>query len=70
MEKTIVTSTGPYIIAWNFRKVKAGDTTNYTMRRYSDEVIADNFKFGGDREIVSTFLGSNSIAVTDELVWK
>lgn len=26
---------------------------NYTLRRFSDDVVADNFKFGGDREIVS-----------------
>lgn len=51
-EKTIVTSTGPFIVAWNFRQVKAGNIHNYTLRRFSDDVVADNFKFGGDREIV------------------
>lgn len=53
-EKTIVTSTGPYVVAWNFRHVKAGNVMNYTLRRFSDTVIADNFKFGGDREIIVT----------------
>lgn len=53
-ERTIVTSTGPFIVAWNFRQVKSGNINNYTLRRFSEEVVADNFKFGGDREIVSS----------------
>ncbi|GAA5825080.1 hypothetical protein JCM3770_004730 [Rhodotorula araucariae] len=53
-ERTIVTSTGPFIVAWNFRQVKAGNIHNYTLRRFSDDVVADNFKFGGDREIIVT----------------
>ncbi|BGP22446.1 vacuolar import and degradation protein [Rhodotorula toruloides] len=53
-ERTIVTSTGPFIVAWNFRQVKSGNTSNYTLRRFSEDVVADNFKFGGDREIIVT----------------
>ncbi|GAA6020127.1 hypothetical protein JCM10207_006265 [Rhodosporidiobolus poonsookiae] len=53
-ERTIVTSTGPFIVAWNFRQVKAGNVSNYTLRRFSEDVVADNFKFGGDREIIVT----------------
>ncbi|GAA5863919.1 hypothetical protein JCM8547_005280 [Rhodosporidiobolus lusitaniae] len=53
-ERTIVTSTGPFIVAWNFRQVKQGNTSNYTLRRFGADVVADNFKFGGDREIIVT----------------
>jgi len=53
-ERTIVTSTGPFIVAWNFRQVKSGNISNYTLRRFSEDVVADNFKFGGDRDIVSS----------------
>ncbi|GAA5835390.1 hypothetical protein JCM11251_005221 [Rhodosporidiobolus azoricus] len=53
-ERTIVTSTGPFIVAWNFRQVKQGNVSNYTLRRFGDDVVADNFKFGGDREIIVT----------------
>ncbi|GAA5977039.1 hypothetical protein JCM11641_001283 [Rhodosporidiobolus odoratus] len=53
-ERTIVTSTGPFIVAWNFRQVKAGNVANYTLRRFGEDVVADNFKFGGDREIIVT----------------
>ncbi|KAI5478971.1 hypothetical protein MNV49_004374 [Pseudohyphozyma bogoriensis] len=53
-ERTIVSSSGPFVIAWNFRHVKNGNTSNYTIRRFSETVIADAFKFGGDREIIVT----------------
>lgn len=78
VERTIVTSTGPYIgalsvapardagltrellptVAWNFRHVKQGNTSNYTLRRFSENVVADQFRFGGDREIIVTLPGA------------
>lgn len=50
-EKTIVTSTGPYVITWNFRRVKNGHY-EYQIKQYADNVVADNFKFGQDRSII------------------
>ncbi|KAI1315063.1 hypothetical protein EDD11_001356 [Mortierella claussenii] len=50
-EKTIVTSTGPYVITWNFRRVKNGHY-EYQIKQYPDNVVADNFKFGQDRSII------------------
>ncbi|KAI8897366.1 VID27 cytoplasmic protein-domain-containing protein [Globomyces pollinis-pini] len=52
MEKTIVTSTGPYVITWNFRKVKQGKYHDYSIKQYSETVVADNFKYGADRSII------------------
>jgi hypothetical protein len=37
-ERSIVTSTGPYIITWNFRKVKQNKLLEYTMKKYGDIV--------------------------------
>ncbi|KAF9915200.1 hypothetical protein BX616_006693, partial [Lobosporangium transversale] len=51
-EKTIVTSTGPYVITWNFRRVKNGHYNEYQIKHYSDNVVADNFKYGQDRSII------------------
>ncbi|KAJ3412789.1 hypothetical protein HDV05_000256 [Chytridiales sp. JEL 0842] len=51
-EKSIVTSTGPYVITWNFRRVKQGRLFDYTIKEYNDNIVADNFKFGQDRSIV------------------
>ncbi|KAF9581509.1 hypothetical protein BGW38_001443 [Lunasporangiospora selenospora] len=50
-EKTIVTSTGPYVITWNFRRVKLG-YKDYQIKQYDDNVVADNFKYGQDRSII------------------
>ncbi|KAJ3278536.1 hypothetical protein HK104_002249 [Borealophlyctis nickersoniae] len=51
-EKTIVTSSGPFVITWNFRRVKAGRLYDYQIKKYDDNVVADNFKYGQDRAIV------------------
>jgi hypothetical protein len=52
LEKTIITSTGPYIITWNFRQVKNGRLHDYSIKKYEENVVADNFKFGADRNII------------------
>lgn len=52
-ENAIVTSTGKYVIAWDFRKVKKGQLDKYEIKKYEDNVVQDNFKFGDDKEIVS-----------------
>jgi len=52
MEKSIITSTGPYIVTWNFRRIKQGKLFDYTIRKYEEDVVADNFKYGMDRSII------------------
>lgn len=52
-EKAIVTSSGQYVIAWDFAKVKKGQLDKYEIKKYEDNVVQDNFKFGDDKEIVS-----------------
>jgi len=51
-ERSIVTSTGPYLISWNFRKVKQNILNEYQIRKYDSVIVADQFKFGEDRNIV------------------
>ena len=51
-ETTIVTATGPFIITWNMKKVLAGRKDPYTIKRYAEEVKADDFKFGSDRNVI------------------
>jgi len=53
-ERSIVTSTGPYVITWNFRKVKQGKLDDYQIKQYEDVVVADQFRFGDDKSIVVT----------------
>lgn len=51
-ETSIVTATGPFIVTWNLKKVLAGRKDPYTIKRYAEEVMADNFKFGSDRNVI------------------
>ncbi|KAF9193546.1 hypothetical protein BGZ51_009541 [Haplosporangium sp. Z 767] len=53
LEKAIVTSTGPYVITWNLRRVCLGHY-EYQIKKYADNVVADNFKYGQDRSIFVT----------------
>lgn len=53
-ERSIITSTGPYVITWNLRRVKQGKLSEYQIKKYEDTVVADNFRFGQDRNIVVT----------------
>jgi VID27 C-terminal WD40-like domain len=47
-----VTSTGQYVIAWDFAKVKKGQMDKYEIKKYEDLVVQDNFRFGDDKQIV------------------
>lgn len=38
--------------AGNFRRVKQGRVDDYSIRRYEQKVVADNFRHGADKEIV------------------
>lgn len=62
LEKSIVTSTGPFIVIWNFRQVKMGKVGSYTIKRYQDNVVADNFPFDNDGRIVVTLPNDVSVA--------
>lgn len=41
------------MIAWDFKKVQKGQLDKYEIKKYEDDVVQDNFKFGDDKEIVS-----------------
>ncbi|KAK7695867.1 hypothetical protein QCA50_000505 [Cerrena zonata] len=51
-ENAIVTSTGPFVVAWDFAKLKKGHLDKYEIKKYEDHVVQDNFKFGDDKEII------------------
>jgi len=52
LETTIVSSSGPYVIIWNFRRIKLGHLYDYKIRKYEDTIVADNFKFGQHKSIL------------------
>jgi hypothetical protein len=51
-ETSIISSTGPFIVTWNMTKVLAGRKDPYTIKRYAEEVKADNFKYGSDKNVI------------------
>ncbi|KAG6811313.1 hypothetical protein H0H92_008025 [Tricholoma furcatifolium] len=61
-ENAIVTSSGQFVIAWDFKKVKKGRLDVYEIKKYEDHVVQDNFKFGDDKEIIVA-LDNNVLAV-------
>lgn len=61
-ENAIVTSTGQFVIAWDFAKVKKGHLDKYEIKKYEDHVVQDNFKFGDDKQIIVA-LNNNVLAI-------
>ncbi|GLB33876.1 putative VID27-domain-containing protein [Lyophyllum shimeji] len=61
-ENAIVTSSGPFVIAWDFKKVKKGHLGQYEIKKYEDLVVQDNFRFGDDKNIIVA-LQNNVLAV-------
>lgn len=51
-ETSIITATGPYIIEWNLKRVVRGMKAPYKIKRYEEEVKADDFKFGTDKNVI------------------
>jgi hypothetical protein len=51
-ETSIITATGPFIITWTLKKVLSGRKDPYTIKRYEEDVKADNFKYGSDKNVI------------------
>jgi hypothetical protein len=51
-ETSIITATGPFIVTWNMKKVLRGSKDPYSIKRYAEEVKADNFKYGSDKNVI------------------
>ncbi|KAE8213621.1 hypothetical protein CF327_g2864 [Tilletia walkeri] len=51
-ETSIVTSTGPYVISWDFNQVKRGILGEYKIRKLADRIVQDAFAHGTDSSII------------------
>jgi hypothetical protein len=51
-ETSIISATGPFIVTWSLKKVVAGKKDPYSIKRYAEEVKADNFKYGSDKNVI------------------
>ncbi|CCE86693.1 Piso0_005198 [Millerozyma farinosa CBS 7064] len=66
-ETSIITSTGPYLISWPLKKAarKKADHDQeqiYSIKRYAQNVVAENFKFGSSSNVVVTLENDVSLA--------
>lgn len=53
-EDSIITSTGSYVVKWNLRDVLSGKLYSYQLAKCSDLVVADNFEFGENDNVIVT----------------
>jgi hypothetical protein len=51
-ERSIITSSGPFVITWSLRRVQQGKLHDYAIKRYEDSVVADSFRYGQEQSIV------------------
>jgi len=51
-ETSIITATGPYIVEWNLKRIIRGSKAAYMIKRYDEDVKADDFKFGSDKNVI------------------
>lgn len=53
-EQNIITSSGPFAITWSLNKIiQHGNGNNaYYIKRYDNDVVADNFKFGSRKRVI------------------
>jgi len=68
-ENAIVTSTGQFVIAWDFAKVKKGQLDKYEIKKHEDLVVQDNFRFGDDKNIIVA-LQNNVLSVNKKSLRK
>ena len=61
-ERSIVTSTGPYVVTWDFLKVTKGILGQYQIKQYKDTIVDEQFKFGEDKAIIVTLPDDVKIA--------
>lgn len=67
-EQSIVTSSGPFVITWSLKKILRGDKSPYLIKRYSDNVAADNFKFGSDKSVIIAL--DNDVGMVDRRTFR
>jgi len=63
-ESKICTSTGRWLISWNFKQVIKTVKTSYTMTQYEDDVVASDFVTNSDSKIVVTLPDDVKLAKT------
>ncbi|KAH6677225.1 VID27 cytoplasmic protein-domain-containing protein [Halenospora varia] len=66
-ETTIISATGPFVVTWNMKKVLRGAKDPYHIKRYQEEIKADNFKFNSDKDVIIATPNEINMVKTKEL---
>lgn len=68
-ESTIVTSMGPFLITWSLKKILSKpNECPYLIRKYTEDVVADNFRFGSNSEVVLALKNDVSLVNRNNLL--
>lgn len=66
-ETSIVTSTGNYVVSWQFEAVKKGNPHAYVLKRFDGVVVRDEHTYGSDQSIVVAFENDVQLAQRAQL---
>jgi hypothetical protein len=66
-ETSIITATGPFIVTWTLKKFLKGDKNPYSIKRYTEEIKADNFVYGSDKNVIVALPNYVSTVMKHEL---
>eukprot|EP00475_Leptophrys_vorax_P037991 TRINITY_DN6621_c2_g1_i2.p1 TRINITY_DN6621_c2_g1~~TRINITY_DN6621_c2_g1_i2.p1 ORF type:complete len:117 (-),score=29.93 TRINITY_DN6621_c2_g1_i2:103-453(-) len=56
-EKWIIASTGPFVITWNFEKIRRyGIVDDYKIKKYAEQVVSDQFRYNMENQVVVTMV--------------
>jgi len=53
-EEWIVTSTGPFVITWDFSWVRLGHLKRYQIKKQTQDIVADQFRYNKEDQVVVT----------------
>lgn len=67
-ETAIVSSTDNYIITWSLLKILKNDPVPYVVKRYKQNVVADNFKYGTNNQLITALQDDVSMVSRRSLV--
>ncbi|SCO54710.1 uncharacterized protein FFNC_15633 [Fusarium fujikuroi] len=51
-ETSIITATGPCLIEWNLKRILQRSTILYKMKRYAEDIKAEEFRHGSDKAVL------------------
>lgn len=64
----IVTATGPYVIKWNLKRVNSNRLFDYTITKYKEDIVEDNFLYDSPKRIIVALPKSVELLKRQQLI--